>query len=224
MELPALQLFRASSARSAATSMRMSACSTCRPSPNTRSRARAPRRGSTASSPTRSRRRVGRIAPLPHAVEERRRALASSRSSREAPQRFYLVGAGAYERHDWDYLCEGSLPADGSVVFQNGDDAVRRPGARRAALARAPAEADRRRPVERQLSRGSPGRFINVGARPGAGACASTSSASSAGSCITRSRCRTPSSIFSWRPAGEFGSGPSASAPWTRCGSKSPTA
>ncbi|MSP87561.1 MAG: FAD-dependent oxidoreductase [Alphaproteobacteria bacterium] len=33
---------------------------------------------------------------------------------REGPQHFYLVGAGAFERHDRDYL-EKSLPADGSV-------------------------------------------------------------------------------------------------------------
>ena len=33
---------------------------------------------------------------------------------REAPQRFYLVSAGALERHDWDYL-QKALPADGSV-------------------------------------------------------------------------------------------------------------
>jgi dimethylglycine dehydrogenase len=33
---------------------------------------------------------------------------------REAPQRFYLVSAGALERHDHDYLAK-ALPADGSV-------------------------------------------------------------------------------------------------------------
>jgi dimethylglycine dehydrogenase len=33
---------------------------------------------------------------------------------REAPQRFYLVSAGALERHDHDYL-QAALPADGSV-------------------------------------------------------------------------------------------------------------
>ena len=33
---------------------------------------------------------------------------------REAPQRFYLVSAGAMERHDYDYLCK-LLPRDGSV-------------------------------------------------------------------------------------------------------------
>jgi dimethylglycine dehydrogenase len=33
---------------------------------------------------------------------------------RDAPDRFYLVSAGAMERFDWDYLCKRA-PADGSV-------------------------------------------------------------------------------------------------------------
>ena len=36
---------------------------------------------------------------------------------REAPQRFYLVSAGALERHDYDYL-QKALPADGSVRLE----------------------------------------------------------------------------------------------------------
>jgi dimethylglycine dehydrogenase len=36
---------------------------------------------------------------------------------REAPQRFYLVSAGAFERHDWDYF-QKLLPTDGSVQMQ----------------------------------------------------------------------------------------------------------
>ena len=34
-----------------------------------------------------------------------------------APQRYYLVSAGAYERHDHDYLCK-ALPRDGSVTME----------------------------------------------------------------------------------------------------------
>jgi dimethylglycine dehydrogenase len=34
-----------------------------------------------------------------------------------APQRYYLVSAGAYERHDHDYL-KKALPTDGSVSFE----------------------------------------------------------------------------------------------------------
>ncbi len=34
-----------------------------------------------------------------------------------APQRYYLVSAGAYERHDHDYL-KKALPSDGSVIFE----------------------------------------------------------------------------------------------------------
>ena len=36
---------------------------------------------------------------------------------REAPQRFYLVSAGALERHDYDYL-QKALPTDGSVRLE----------------------------------------------------------------------------------------------------------
>ncbi len=36
---------------------------------------------------------------------------------REGPQSFYLVSAGAYERHDFDYLLK-ALPGDGSVQLQ----------------------------------------------------------------------------------------------------------
>ncbi|HEX4508345.1 MAG TPA: FAD-dependent oxidoreductase [Alphaproteobacteria bacterium] len=36
---------------------------------------------------------------------------------REGPQHFYLVSAGAYERHDWDYWRK-ALPGDGSVLMQ----------------------------------------------------------------------------------------------------------
>ena len=34
-----------------------------------------------------------------------------------APQEYYLVSAGAYERHDQDYL-KKALPTDGSVTFE----------------------------------------------------------------------------------------------------------
>ena len=34
-----------------------------------------------------------------------------------APQRYYLVSAGAYERHDHDYL-KKAMPRDGSVSFE----------------------------------------------------------------------------------------------------------
>ena len=48
---------------------------------------------------------------------------------------FYLVSAGALERHDHDIL-QKLLPADGSVRFQPVTTAVRRVRARRAAIAR----------------------------------------------------------------------------------------
>jgi dimethylglycine dehydrogenase len=36
---------------------------------------------------------------------------------REGPQHFFLVSAGAFERHDWDYW-QKALPGDGSVLMQ----------------------------------------------------------------------------------------------------------
>jgi dimethylglycine dehydrogenase len=36
---------------------------------------------------------------------------------REGPRHFYLVSAGAFERHDWDYW-QKALPGDGSVLMQ----------------------------------------------------------------------------------------------------------
>jgi dimethylglycine dehydrogenase len=36
---------------------------------------------------------------------------------REGPEHFYLVSAGAFERHDWDYW-QKALPRDGSVLMQ----------------------------------------------------------------------------------------------------------
>ena len=75
-----------------------------------------------------------------------------------------------------------ALPAD--------HDGLRRAGPRRPALARAAAEAHRHRPVQRRLPLADGQADLGRAGRR-AMRCASTSSASSAGSCITRSRCRT---------------------------------
>ncbi len=65
-------------------------------------------------------------------------------------ERFYLVGAGAFERHDWDTLGK-LLPSDGRSAAPEDHDADGRPRPRRPALARASAEAHRHRSVECSL-------------------------------------------------------------------------
>ena len=151
VELPPLELFRLRRRRVPQRARERRPLRTCRPSPNTRSRARAPRRGSTGSSPTGCPKGVGRIAPRPHAVEERRRPLGVhdlSRGAGEASTSSAPAPSSATTRT----TSRSSLPRDGSRRPPEGDDAVRRARARRPALARAPADADRHRPVEQELS------------------------------------------------------------------------
>ena len=81
---------------------------------------------------------------------------------REGEQRFYLVSAGALERHDWDYLCK-LRPADGSVTIervttQNGVLVVAGPRARD--LLQRVTDADLSNAAFPWLS----GRMIDVGA------------------------------------------------------------
>lgn len=61
--------------------------------------------------------RLGRIA-LVHMLSRNGGVRAEFTVFRDGPQRFYLVGPGALERHDWDYL-ERSCPRDGSVHLDN---------------------------------------------------------------------------------------------------------
>lgn len=60
--------------------------------------------------------KVGRIA-LTHMLSKNGGVRSEFTIFREGPERFYLVGAGAFERHDWDYLWK-SVPKDGSVYLQ----------------------------------------------------------------------------------------------------------
>ena len=122
---------------------------------------------------------------------------------RSAPQGFYLVSAGALERHDHDYLTK-ALPADGSVRMFPVTTRMGRAGARRPALARRAAEADRRRSLEQGVPVADR-QARSMSAMPRRTRCASISSASSAGSCIIRSRCRTRSSISLMEAGKEFG-------------------
>ena len=111
-------------------------------------------------------RRLARFDPRqPHPEEDRpHRALPSahrsaaacapnSRLRASAPERFYLVSAGALERHDHDIL-EKLLPADGSVRLDPVTTAARRARARRA---RARARSCRSSPTPTSPTRPSPG-------------------------------------------------------------------
>jgi dimethylglycine dehydrogenase len=60
--------------------------------------------------------KVGRVG-LCHLLSPRGGVRAEFTVFREAEDRFYLVGAGALERHDWDYL-KKAQPRDGSVDLQ----------------------------------------------------------------------------------------------------------
>ena len=123
MELPPLQLLRASSA------------SECRQRARERRpaghvglrqmrglRARAPRPGSTRILANRMPKKIGRIGLCPSAVARTAACARSSPSTATAPDRFYLVSAGACERHDFDYLSK-LLPARRRVALPAGDDA-----------------------------------------------------------------------------------------------------
>jgi dimethylglycine dehydrogenase len=61
-------------------------------------------------------RRVGRIG-LCHMLSSNGGVRSEFTIYRTGAQRFYLVSAGALERHDWDYLCK-LKPTDGSVELQ----------------------------------------------------------------------------------------------------------
>ena len=177
-----------------------------------RLRAGRARPGSTRSSPTASRRTVGRIALCHLLSAEWRRAGRVHRLSSARRGRFYLVSAGALERHDHDILQQAPARRRQRAV-PPGHHAVWRAGARRPALARAAAGAHRRRPLQRRLPLADRQADL-VGPAERWTRCASISSASSAGSCTTRSRCRTR--MFDLADEGgpaRSASSPSASAP-----------
>ena len=105
--------------------------------------------------------KIGRIA-LTHMLSLNGGVRSSSRCCREAAERFYLVGMGSAERHDFDYLSK-LRPRDGSVDLQNVTTQYGVLIARRPALARRAAEGHRCGSVERGLPWLS-GKPINVGA------------------------------------------------------------
>ena len=100
-----------SSAPNAATCTRTSACRTCRPSPSSKCRGRAPKRGSNSILTNKIPKAVNRVT-LTYLLTERGGVRAEFTLTRIGPERFYLVSAGALETHDYDSL-EKLLPADG---------------------------------------------------------------------------------------------------------------
>jgi dimethylglycine dehydrogenase len=60
--------------------------------------------------------KIGRVT-LSYLLTNRGGVRAEFTVYKEAPQSYYLVSAGAYERHDQDYL-KKALPGDGSVTFE----------------------------------------------------------------------------------------------------------
>ena len=93
--------------------------------------------------------KMGRIA-LCHLLTPRGGVRAEFTVYEWAPGRFYLVSAGAYERHDHDYLQE-ALPDGWLGAAQRHHHALRRAGARGPQLAQGAAEAHRCRSLERGL-------------------------------------------------------------------------
>ena len=90
---------------------------------------------------------VGRINLCHMLTQERRRALGVHRLSGRGRRRFYLVSAGALERHDHDYLMKAAADRRQRPRVP-GHDRVGRAGARRPAVARRAAEAHRHRPLQ----------------------------------------------------------------------------
>ena len=94
----------------------MSACRTCRPSPSASSPGPGAEAWLDSIFANRIPKKVGRIAPLPSPDAATAACAPSSPSTAPRAQGFYLVSAGAWERHDHDIL-QKLLPADGSVRF-----------------------------------------------------------------------------------------------------------
>ena len=135
---------------------------------------------------------IGRV-NLCHALNTRGGVHSEFTIMREAADSFYLVSAGALQRLDHDWL-QCHMPADGSVRFDNLTNAigvlvVAGPKARE--LLQRVSDS---RPFQRSVPLADrPGDRGGLGADQGA--YGSISSASSAGSCITRSSTRTTSSM-----------------------------
>ena len=136
---------------------------------------------------------------------------------RTGAERFYLVGAGAFERHDFDTLVK-LLPASGGVQLQKITTQMGvlvLAGPRSRELLQKLTDSDLSNAAFPWL-RGS----SSTSASPRRMRCGSTSSANSASSSTIRSKCRTPSSISSWKRGVDGHQARSASRPWIRCGSR----
>ena len=103
----------ASLATNAGTYTRTSACSTCRPSANTRFRGPAQRNGWTSLSPTGFRMSGGSRSA--HMLSKNGGVRSEFTIFRERLEKLYLVGAGAFERHELGLSLE--VHAAGRVAF-----------------------------------------------------------------------------------------------------------
>ena len=95
---------------------------------------------------------IGRIT-LTYLLTKRGGVRAEFTLTRDGPERFYLVSAGALETHDFDYAAKAAARRRQRPPRQ-GDDAIRRAGAGRA---RARASAGRKSPTSTFPTRRFPG-------------------------------------------------------------------
>ena len=166
--------------------------------------------------------KLGRIALVPRAHEARRHPF-RVHDHASSPTSISTSSAPAPASATTAITCT-MLPADGWFGHapqrhrSRGTFVVAGPKARDV-LAR----ADRRAARQRVASRGSPARHRSRASPPTSMRCASISSASSAGSCISRSNMRTACSRRSSPPARNSASAWSACARWSRCASRSRT-
>ena len=147
----------------------------------------------------------GRIA-LAHALTKRGGIRSEFTITKLGDEHFYVVSAGAGERYDSDYL-HRMLPADRSVRSAQRHDEPRHVRRRRAERAGRAGEAHRHAARQRELPVAHRADDRSRATPPASTRCASTSSASSVGSCISRSSTRTGCSTRSSPPGRDFGIG-----------------
>ena len=130
-----------------------------------------------------------------------------------APQRYYLVSAGAYERHDQDYL-KKAMPKDGSVSFERLTTSMGvlvLAGPKSRALLQKLTDADLSNEAFPWLT----GQKISIGLARSR-RCGSISLANWGGKSTIPSKCRTIFSTNSWPPGPSLISNPLVSAPCRR--------
>ena len=129
--------------------MRTSACRTCRPSPNSRCRGRGAEAWLNSILTNRIPKAVGRVT-LTYLLTKRGGVRAEFTLTRIGPERFYLVSAGALESARFRFAAEAAAGRR-QRAHRQGDDAIWRAGARRAALARSARQGRRHRRFEQSV-------------------------------------------------------------------------